>query len=539
MYARTLFILGYLFITILVPTVWADDNINLDGSYFYGSMRTDVTSPTYEPYCEEGTENIFNPNVNLLYTSTTNFMPSIKGAVLSNMHYDSAGWLNMLVDNGSNVMEFVGTATDTMHIFVERVPSVYNELGISLSFKKAVSASNSTVAGSYSIYGHYIGYGDYEQWSTSTSGTVEIDAGGTLSYSVSSGFDPPDLGVASYTVNPVDSTMSVNGVGISDIFGISQDGILTRFDTDTSDGELFYEILVKRPTAMTMNDVQGCWNFQAYVTEEFPREPHSAWGRVVLFNNGEFIVDNSIYVITDSTESGTVALQPDGQFTVVTDLGLWYAGTVNETGDVAVMQMGQPGLFHGIGIAVKMPLEPTADNDNDGVTNSDEFAHRIDPLNPDTDGDGMPDGWELSYNLNPKYDDSTDDDDIDGLTCVQEYYYMTSPLLADTDNDGLNDKLELTAGTDPNDPASVFSVVSLEKKTMESWVTVRWMGSSIASYTIYWKDSLDGQWYEVSSPGLTYDDGVVFWMDSGDATSTPPRPTLSQTDTRYYKITAQ
>lgn len=91
----------------------------------------------------------------------------------------------------------------------------------------------------------------------------------------------------------------------------------------------------------------------------------------------------------------------------------------------------------------------------------------------DTDGDGIPDGWELYVGHNPNTDDKTDTDDSDGdgLTLVQEYagtdscnaysnvpsifanhpghvsgwynkFFPTDPANADTDGDGLTDAQE-------------------------------------------------------------------------------------------------
>lgn len=73
----------------------------------------------------------------------------------------------------------------------------------------------------------------------------------------------------------------------------------------------------------------------------------------------------------------------------------------------------------------------------------------------DTDGDGMPDEWEVSHGLNPN--DGTDavlDGDGDVLTNLQEFQEGTSPLSFDTDGDGISDSDEVAAGTDPTDGSS-------------------------------------------------------------------------------------
>src|SRR5690606_36388269 len=83
------------------------------------------------------------------------------------------------------------------------------------------------------------------------------------------------------------------------------------------------------------------------------------------------------------------------------------------------------------------------DPDNDGLKNIDAFLLGTDPRKPDTDGDGLSDGDEVSgasntYNGAP-----------------------TNPLLADTDGDGVSDGDEISgamntafgnAPTDPNNP---------------------------------------------------------------------------------------
>ena len=94
------------------------------------------------------------------------------------------------------------------------------------------------------------------------------------------------------------------------------------------------------------------------------------------------------------------------------------------------------------------------DMDGDGRLNG--------PGDWDTDGDGMPDGFEYCYNtlLNPA--NSTDaygDVDEDGLNNVEEYEVayswgavnFTNPLVADTDDDGMPDGWEYNSGIHPND----------------------------------------------------------------------------------------
>jgi|GEM_PF-1145840 len=87
-------------------------------------------------------------------------------------------------------------------------------------------------------------------------------------------------------------------------------------------------------------------------------------------------------------------------------------------------------------------------------------------LNPDADGDGVPDSSDnCPADANPLQEnndgdaqgDACDpDDDNDTLSDDDELnVYDTNPLLADTDGDGFDDPVEITAGSDPSDPGII------------------------------------------------------------------------------------
>ncbi len=74
----------------------------------------------------------------------------------------------------------------------------------------------------------------------------------------------------------------------------------------------------------------------------------------------------------------------------------------------------------------------------------------------DTDGDGIPDTWEIKYGLDPNNPyDSVKDSDNDGLVSLFEYYFGSSPNDEDSDDDGSSDFFEFMNQTDPLDSASI------------------------------------------------------------------------------------
>lgn len=112
-----------------------------------------------------------------------------------------------------------------------------------------------------------------------------------------------------------------------------------------------------------------------------------------------------------------------------------------------------PVVLEGISIQ----LAPDPDPDHDGLTNVEEAALGTDPNKPDTDGDGLQDGWEVRFSLNPLMAAG-----VHGAN-------------GDIDDDGHTNSQEQLAGTDPRDPASALrlGIVSLTSGVVRfSWSAV-------------------------------------------------------------------
>jgi RHS repeat-associated protein len=117
-------------------------------------------------------------------------------------------------------------------------------------------------------------------------------------------------------------------------------------------------------------------------------------------------------------------------------------------------------------LATVSPLQwqsANTDSDKDGLADLIEQSIGSDLINPDTDGDLLPDGFEYdatcldplvaeTYVVGGETKEAKDGDpDNDGLTNLNEYIHGTDPCVADSDNDTIDDNVEVEAGSDPND----------------------------------------------------------------------------------------
>ena len=167
----------------------------------------------------------------------------------------------------------------------------------------------------------------------------------------------------------------------------------------------------------------------------------------------EFIeINNIVPLVQEGTFDGQIVPDP-GRFV---EHG-FYPVTLIYTDTVPVL--GGAGL--GLGLHI-IPVQYNQDNEQtriwtrlvlDVETGFDPGAGGV-----DTDGDGLPDYWEISFGLDPDNPDgdhgAKGDPDQDGLSNEEEYLRGTNPVNPDTDQDGISDGQEVAWGSDPLDPGS-------------------------------------------------------------------------------------
>ena len=123
------------------------------------------------------------------------------------------------------------------------------------------------------------------------------------------------------------------------------------------------------------------------------------------------------------------------------------------------------------------PLIPDTDGDglNDGA---EQNTHSTNPFNDDSDNDGLLDGPEvLTHFSNPNKADTDDD----GLTDKQEVEtYLTNPAAKDSDSDGFDDLFEINTGFNPLLASSTPDAVS----TIRTSVEFRFNAANGVSYRI-------------------------------------------------------
>lgn len=170
------------------------------------------------------------------------------------------------------------------------------------------------------------------------------------------------------------------------------------------------------------------------------------------------------------------------------------------------------------------------------------------PRTRDSDGDGIPDWWEVLYALNPNVNDSAEDADRDGLSNLEEFSSGSNPIvqdrpsvvgvssvflvdtggrsfdtdsdglpdwweklyfsdprvanpLADDDGDGQSNAAEFAAGSNPRDANSVFRIESVQavRLTNGTQVVIRWASFEGATYSIWSANVVQGPYAAIAA----------------------------------------
>lgn len=193
---------------------------------------------------------------------------------------------------------------------------------------------------------------------------------------------------------------------------------------------------------------------------------------------GDLNSDNSINIvdslafkkelIADSISSTSETIDIDGNGVIdYNDLYYLQAYLLRRTDifpSLIKVDSDEDGIYDYVETNITLTDPAKSDTDNDGISDYDEIAYlRSDPTVYDTLGSGLSDAdedfdddgisnvSELLNNTNPLQSDS----DYDGLSDYDEIYtYTTNPNSYDSDDDGLSDYDELQLSLDPNNSAT-------------------------------------------------------------------------------------
>jgi hypothetical protein len=151
------------------------------------------------------------------------------------------------------------------------------------------------------------------------------------------------------------------------------------------------------------------------------------WVNSIWHYGHQFLAASNVGVKTYVIDLTTSAWAPEGSFP--NDFNGWWRLDLGEPQDpnntYAEFQDAEVRIHY---VAW---TDGQQDADNDGLPDADETIdgiHGTDPGNPDTDGDGMHDGYEVTYGLDPLLDDADEDPDGDGFTNGEEADYGSNPF---------------------------------------------------------------------------------------------------------------
>ncbi|WP_347986704.1 Ig-like domain-containing protein [Methylomonas sp. AM2-LC] len=301
--------------------------------------------------------------------------------------------------------------------------------------------------------------------------------------------------------------------GSSDYFTVVQNGIAPVPEIKFGNIDpIPVSMAITKPTVTTITHVGGTAQLQVMATY-----PDNTVLDVTAASNGINYTSSNPAVATVNS-SGLVTSLASGTVLVTArkdEVAAFILFTIATTGD-----SDGDGVPDDYELANKMnphdPLDAQEDFDSDGLTNLQEYKIGTNPNNPDTDGDGINDG-----------------DEVNGTFSANPHHYKTDPLKADSDGDGVSDFDEEESGYDPTNASDgggrIFASIKVTPPNPTMTYNTMYNEANLQLKVIGTR--LDGTTADItkSSTGTTYSssdlsvvsfggvDGLIFAGQSGTA----------------------
>ena len=245
-------------------------------------------------------------------------------------------------------------------------------------------------------------------------------------------FSEPVIGV-----DATDFTVTTTGVSGAAVSGVSGSGstYTVTVSTGSGDGMLRLDI----PTSAMISDVVGngltglpYQAGEAYTidktgpTVNLEQAAEQADPTNTTPISFTVVFNEPINAATFSASDVVLDWSVPGEITATVAEIAPFNGTVFR---IAVSGMDRSGV-----VTASIPagvIQDLAGNLNIASTSTDNTVTYWDPTS-DSDGDGMPDGWEVANGLNPNSSDASEDPDGDGQSNLQEYLNNTDPNVSDS-----------------------------------------------------------------------------------------------------------
>ena len=167
-----------------------------------------------------------------------------------------------------------------------------------------------------------------------------------------------------------------------------------------------------------------------------------------------------------------------------------------------VQQVEQYNTSSNATLWLAFSLASAQDIDDDGLSNQQEISLGTDYQNPDTDSNGLPDGWEYQYFGTP----------------------TGTVASADADGDGMSNLAEFMAGTVPTNSSSLLRILSITPQPNGTNVIV-WTSAGGKNYRVYATTNMTGAGFAAISGTIPSAGSTTSYTDSGVTDAT-----------KYYKV---